>query len=96
MTLNSTQNLEIDGELFDKVSVSLNMAISPTNKTVVNILFTPMRLDEDGRVVHAPCENAKIFRVPDLDAFAVDHPEVAVLLAPIAEALQNLVNETGA
>jgi len=96
MILNSTQNLEIDGELFDKVALSLNMAISPTNKTVVNILFTPMRLDEDGRVVMAPCEHAKPFRVADLDAFAIEHPDVSMLLSPIAQALQNLVNETGA
>lgn len=72
------------------------MATSPTNKTVLNILFTPMRLDGDGRVIQAPGEYAKIVRISDLEEYGGEHPDVGAMLFPIIGSIQDLINQVGA
>lgn len=90
MIVNSQQNLNVGGIRYDRISMSVNLATSPTNKIIANVLLTPMRVNEDGVVILAPPEYAKTFRSSDLDAMSLENPGIAALMGPLQALLQDI------
>lgn len=92
MIVSSNQNLNLEGIRYDRISISVNLATSPTGKMIANVILTPMKLDEDGRVLLAPPDKAKTFRSSDLDAQAEGDPVLAAMLVATRDLIQALAN----
>lgn len=90
--MNTTNPIVIDGQVFDRYSLSMSVSSSilPDGTTTGNaaVSLVPTRIADDGTVVTAHAE-ARTFAVRDM--LHTDDPDIKTAALSIAAALQTLV-----
>lgn len=94
MTLQSTNPITVDGVVYDRFHMSLNISATQTGQIMVNLRLVPTHVNEDGSRLFLD-DQPKALSLVDLEVAAAQDSAIGAAAMQVLGGLQGLINAKG-